>query len=121
MSMSVYDINIPRGTSFSFGIVIQTDNGTEYELQNSDLIRFGVKKSTRSSTFLIYKTLTSADYDTENECYVLNIVPDDTIGLTENERYFYDIGLQTAGGDYYMIIPASRFNVMPAVTERVTT
>lgn len=30
------DINLPRGTSFSFGIVIQTDNGMEYELQNGE-------------------------------------------------------------------------------------
>ena len=36
--MSVYDINIPRGTSFSFGIVIQADNGMEYELQNGEKV-----------------------------------------------------------------------------------
>ena len=111
------EINIPRGTSLPIGIRITNSDGTAYEPQNNDVVRFGVKRDEKSDSFVISKT---AQYDNENDCYVVELSPEDTITL-DFGRYWYDVGLQTDDGDYYMIIPASRFNITSAITRKVTT
>ena len=103
-------INIPRGTSLGLGITVLNADGTEHDC-TSETIRFGVKADPNDSDFLISKT---ADYDSENECYVVSISPSDTATLPY-ERYWYDIGLQS-GTDYYMLVEASAFNVTKAIT-----
>ena len=79
-------------------------------------MRFGVKRDEKSDSFVISKT---AQYDSENDCYSVELSPEDTAGL-DFGRYWYDVGLQTDDGDYYMIIPASRFNITSAITRKVT-
>ena len=107
-------INIPRGTSLGLGITVLNADGTEHDC-TSETIRFGVKADPNDSDFLISKT---ADYDSENECYVVAISPSDTANLPY-ERDWYDIGLQS-GTDYYMLVEASAFNVTKAITKAVS-
>lgn len=80
-------------------------------------MRFGVKRDEKSDSFVISKT---AEYDSENNCYIIELSPEDTASL-DFGRYRYDVGLQTNDGDYYMIIPASHFNITSAITRKVTT
>ena len=109
------NINIIRGTTNAFGVRIESSDGEPYMLQSGEKIIFGVKLNTENSDYDIVKTVTVADYT--DGAYNINLAPEDTAGLNFG-RYYYDVGVQTADGDYYMIIPCSEFNVLENVTER---
>lgn len=112
------DITVDRGTDFSFGISnIKYDDGTSYEYNANDIAVFGVKVTADSDAYLIYKTL---EYDTENECFVVSLLPEDTINLGNDKEYLYDVSIQTEDGFYKLIKPA-RFFVAKAITERTVT
>ena len=108
------NISMPRGTSLSVSIKIYNFDGTSYELSDTDVVRFGVKLDKNESNYRIVKVAT---YDTENDCYVFEINPEDTAELPF-DRYKYDVGLQTVDGRYYMIITAADFNVTTAITAK---
>lgn len=111
------EIYIPKGTTCKIYVSIE-ENGEPYEPESGDVVRFGVKLEPEGTNFDISKT---ADYDSETGQYVISLAPADTAGLQMDERYWYDIGLQTADGDYYMIVRASYFYVTKAITGAVTT
>lgn len=109
-------MNVPRGTSYNFSVALKYDDGTEYAYNSTDVVRFGIKLTPDSDSYDVYK---EASYDTESGCYVVALSPEDTADLLMGERYWYDIGLQTAEGDYYMVIQSAPFNVLKAVTRKV--
>ena len=108
------EIFLPRGTSYSIGILVLDGDGQPY-YDSGDTVRFGVKYDPDDTAYLIEKT---AEYDEEQGCYVVTLVPSDTASLPFG-RYWYDIGLQTDGedeDDYYMLVDATAFNVTKAIT-----
>lgn len=114
----IQEINIPRGTTMCLGIEIKNEDGTAYTPANGDVLRFGVKLDPTEATYVISKTGT---YDSSAGYYTVDLSPEDTASLAMDERYWYDAGLQTADGDYYMVVEASPFNVHRAITKKVTS
>ena len=107
-------IDIIRGTSKTVNITVSNSDGTPYELQSEEMLRFCVKRCHEDETCVIEKELTSIHYN--DGVYMLHLSPSDTEQL-EAGRYFYDCGLQV-GGEYYMIIERSLFNVLPSISSR---
>ena len=98
------NIDVIQGTSFGISVKINTSDGEEYPYNSSDVLRFGVKSNIFDDSFLI-------------KCYVFSFEPEDTLKINP-DRYFFDIGLQTANGDYFMIIKKSEFNIHSAITQK---
>ncbi len=115
--MNEYEINIPRGTTMSIGLVIIDENGnTHYDPE--DVVRMWVRHDPEDASPVIQKTAT---YDTDEECFIIALTPADTADLIQDERYWYDIGLQTDSGEFYQVIETAPFNVLRAITRKVTT
>ena len=111
-------INIIRGTTNEFSLSIEDESGEQYTLQAGEKIIFGVKKNAENSDYNIVKTLTSADI-VDGIC-TIKLTPTDTAQLAFG-RYYFDIGLQTEDGDYYMIVPCDEFYICKAITAKEAT
>lgn len=111
-------INIIRGTTNDLNLSIEDENGEQYTLKDGEKIIFGVKSNAENSDYDIVKTLTSADM--VDNAYTIKLIPEDTSGLPFGQ-YYFDVGLQTASGDYYMIIPCGQCLILPAVTQKEVT
>ena len=96
--MEKNELHIPRGTTQSLSVKIYWDDGTLYEPQEGDVVRFGVKLDRNLESYAISKT---AEYDVENQEYVISLAPEDTANLGF-DRYTYDIGIQTADGVFWL-------------------
>lgn len=108
-------MQIVRGTSMTLLLTIQNEDGSIYTLKPDDKLIFGVKLEPEKSDYVLKKIITADDQ--KNNSYIISFKPEDTQKL-EFKDYRYDIGLQTADGDYYMIIPFSPFVVEKAVTQK---
>lgn len=107
-------ICIVRGTTNEFSVsIIDESSGDKYELQSGEVVRFGVKKSPNDATYIVSKTITTADSEGD---FPFTLTPNDTINLPFGS-YYYDVGLQS-GDDYYNIIPASSFELVYNITKR---
>ena len=111
-------LEITRGTTISFILIIQNDDGTIYHLKDGEKLIFGVKFDIESDEYLIKKVITAENR--EENGYLISLKPEDTQKM-EFKDYRYDIGLQTADGDYFMIIPCSQCIITPAVTQKEVT
>ena len=108
-------LSITRGTTMSFLLTTQNDDGTIYYLKDGEKLIFGVKFDIESDEYLI-KEIIIAENREENG-YLISLKPEDTQKL-EFKDYRYDIGLQTNDGDYYMLVLCSPFVVNKAVTAK---
>lgn len=106
------NISIVRGTTMPLSITVTDADGEPYELQSGEKLLFGVKKDVNSSSCIISKELTSANYS--DGAYQTSILPNDT-GQLEFGRYFYDVGLKS-GSNYYNVIEYSEFCILPNIT-----
>lgn len=111
-------ISVIRGTTNDLNLSIEDEKGEQYTLQDGEKIIFGVKSNAENSDYDIVKTLTSADM--VDNAYTIKLIPADTAELAFG-RYYFDIGLQTADGDYYMVIPCSQCVILPAITKKEAT
>ena len=111
-------INIIRGTTNDFNLNIEDESGEQYTLKTKKKIIFGVKENAENSDYNIVKTLTSADI-VDGIC-TIKLTPADTAQLAFG-RYYFDVGLQTADGDYYMIVPCDEFYICKAITAKEAT
>ncbi len=105
------DFEIVRGTNMDIEYIIYYEDGSIYNLQDGDKIIFGVKEddvNSDNSKYIIKKIATSKDKI--NEGYGIYFVPSDTLNL-EHKNYFYDVGIQTSDGKYYMTTECSIFKV----------
>jgi hypothetical protein len=107
------NLSIIRGTTNTLSLTIEDENGELYKLKDSEKIIFGVKSNAENSDYDICKIATEAVDST----YIINITPEDTAGYPFG-RYYFDVGLQTADGNYYMVIPCSEFYIKKAVTSK---
>ncbi len=86
-------------------------NDSSYQLATGDKLIFGVKRNKNSSSFVIKKTLTSADeFDGQ---YTFSFTPEDMNIFPC--RYYYDVGLQFADGGFETVVHPSRFRVIGTV------
>ena len=108
-------ISIIRGTTQSLFITITDEAGEIYKLQNGDVLRFGIKRSWQDTDYDVHKEITSDNL--QDDGYIIALAPEDTLNLPA-ENYYFDVGLQTADGGYYMVIPCSRCVIMPAITQK---
>ena len=111
-------ISIIKGTTNEFNLSIEDESGEQYTLKDGEKIIFGVKENAENSDYDIVKMLTSADV--VDSTYIIKLTPADTSSL-QFGRYYFDVGLQTAGGDYYMIVPCDEFYVCKAITAKEAT
>lgn len=101
-------IQLTRGDTARFEVNITNDmDGSNYELQDGDVLRFTVKKSTDKKDALISKEITDGN--------IIYIAPEDTQNLSYGS-YYYDVELTTKGKDVYTIIPPSKFVLLKEVT-----
>lgn len=106
-----------RGTTQNIVVTIQNEDGTTYKLQSGDKLIFGVKLNPENSEYDIKKIVQNAD--SEGNC-VISLIPEDTVGLAFG-KYFFDVGLQTADGEFYMIVECDDFIIAKAVTAKEET
>ena len=111
-------INIIRSRINDLSLKKKKKKGEQYTLQDGEKIIFGVKENAENSDYNIVKMLTSADV-VDGIC-TIKLTPTDTAELSFG-RYYFDIGLQTANGDYYMIVPCDEFYICKAVTQKEAT
>lgn len=116
--MDINSLRMVRGTTFQFGVKLFNAQDQPYELENDDLVVFGVKKYIEHQNYDIFKTLTLNEYDANIDGYIFTIDPEDTIDL-QCGNYYYDVGVQTANDDYYVVIEKSNFKLAENVTSLV--
>lgn len=110
-------IIIVRKASTFFGRIILSDSsGNRLLLTDEDKVIFSVKKSLDDADedVMIYKVLTV--FDEFEGGYVFELSPEDTdipIG-----RYFYDIGVQRANGEFYHATMPDEFIIKQSITRR---
>lgn len=112
------EIRMVKGTTDSVSVTIIRDDGSEYTPAETDVVRLGVKYDPHQESYDIIKT---GVYDSENGYFVFEFSPSDTAGMIAElygERYWYDVSLQTASGDFYVVIQAAPFVLLSAVTVR---
>lgn len=103
-----------QGSSLSLAVKITYNDGTDYPYTQTDTVRFGLLHSRRDEQPTLTRT---AVYDDVSGAYMVSLAPEDTAQLPP-DRYFYDIGLQTAAGDYFMLVPLSEFVILPAASRK---
>ena len=106
------NLTVQRGTTNAINIVIYNDDGTIYSLETGDKLIFGVKKSLSATDYIIKKVSTSDSKDGYN----IKLEPADTQNLLGN--YLYEVALQTASGEYYIVIDCSEFVVTNTLTQK---
>ena len=111
-------IIIIRGTTQNLLITITDEVGEIYKLQDGDVLRFGIKRNWQDTDYGVCKEITSDNL--QDDGYIIALAPEDTLNLLA-ENYYFDVGLQTADGDYYMIIPCSQCVILPAITQKEAT
>ena len=108
------NIIIQRGTTKIINIVIYNDDDTIYTLESGDKLIFGVKKSLSAIDYTIKKESTSDSKDGNG--YNITLEPADTQKLLGS--YLYEVALQTASGEYYIVIDCSEFVVTNTLTQK---
>lgn len=100
------NISLIRGDSGAFSISIADTNGNAVELTDGDVLTFTLRRTPRSPTIVLQKTITGR---------TLNINPTDTQDLTFG-AYVYDVELKRANGYTDTIIPPHEFLILEEVT-----
>ena len=100
-------IMLTRGDSFYAEVGIYDAEGHAYEVQSGDVIKFGLKQSTKESTCLIEKTI-------DNNDLILYLSPEDTKELPFG-NYVYDIEITFANGDVDTFINGASFQLKAEV------
>ena len=104
----VYDNNISmiRGDSGVFTITIADTDGNPVELTAGDVLTFTLRRTPRSPTIVLQKTITEG---------TLTINPSDTQDM-QFGSYVYDVELKRADGYVDTIIPPHEFLILEEVT-----
>ena len=75
---------------------------------------FGIKQNYNDNDYILVKRISASSEDGDG--YLISLTPEETNLIVG--RYYFDIGLQTAGGDYYMITKCDICEITPAVTQK---
>ena len=105
-------IEIVRGTTNSFGIVVTDHNGAPYVLEADQFLVFGIKINERDENRVLTKRITGS----VDGQYYLELSPADTANLPIGQ-YYYDVGLQHGNHVFYNVIESSPFIIKPNITK----
>lgn len=107
--MEIYrqDKTVYQATSYFDSIALVDENGTSTTLSSGDKLIFTVK-SHHTGNYIIKKILTASDIF--EGTYPFGITPEE-LDIPPG-RYFYDVRLQKANGDFLPIVPKSNFDVL---------
>lgn len=108
------NLTIQRGTTNAINVVIYNNDGSIYALESGDKLIFGVKKSLSDIDYAIKKISTSNNKDGNG--YNITLEPSDTQNLLGS--YLYEVALQTASGEYYIVIDCSNFVITNTLTQK---
>lgn len=100
------NIRMIRGDSGVFNISITDINGRNVELTDGDVLTFTLRRTPRSPTIVLQKTITDG---------TLTINPSDTQDMPFGS-YVYDVELKRADGYTDTIIPPHEFLLLEEVT-----
>ena len=121
MSVSINGttIKMTRGDTLWASSAPAYRDGTPYEKQTGDVVRFALKSAqlkADGSDFVDDEPLVEKelDYDSTNEYWVLHLIPSDTADLPFG-NYKYDIELTQSGGDTYTYIADAKLKLTPEV------
>lgn len=101
-SISGKIVSLTRGDSFSTPVELVNDDGTPYEMQEGDALRFKMT-DVPGGTVLIVKQIPSSTLQ-------LQLDPSDTSALPFG-NYFFDIELTRANGLVDTVLPEGQFNI----------
>lgn len=105
-------IEVVRGTTNTFEISIVDSSGGAYALGSNEKILFGIKKKPEDKETIFTKSAEIAEVG----LFRVKLSPSDTENLPFG-KYWYDVGLQS-GEDYYNVIEANPFEIVPNITSR---
>ena len=109
------DISIVRGDTLKLTLTdIKLSDGTEYVLNNTDVVYLDVKKYATDKTAIISKSATKEDYIDGGLPFVF--LPADTVDLPISE-YWFDVRLFVDDDNIYTIIPMSKFRIVQNITD----
>ena len=100
------NISMIRGDSGVFTITIADTDGNPVELTAGDVLTFTLRRTPRSPTIVLQKTITEG---------TLTINPSDTQDM-QFGSYVYDVELKRADGYVDTIIPPHEFLILEEVT-----
>ena len=100
-------IKLTRGDSMYTEVAMIKSDGTPYEPQVGDVIRFGLKKSAKDTECLIQKVISNDDL-------ILHLEPNDTKPFAFG-KYVYDVEITFANGDVDTFINNQPFNLVDEV------
>lgn len=112
-------IEIVRGRDKELRLYVHDSSGSTKTLGTGEKFIFGVKKNFKDNVISnLTKEIVVDDLDSRG-FYKFNIASNDTKDLKPGD-YFYDIGYLTSNGEYKTVIPASKFVILPNVTDKDT-
>ena len=107
-------IYLTRGDSFVADIEIKNEDGSAYELQNGDVVKFGLKSAKMRAGSTEYSDVRPIIEKTIPSTLVLELEPDDTKKLPFAD-YKYDIEMTRASGTVDTFINNADFHLLPEV------
>ena len=90
------EITLTRGDTFKKVIIIENQDGEEFQPQDGDVVRFAMKKTYKDEKPLLVKILDIEDL-------LLELTPEDTKSLNYGD-YVYDVEITLSNGEVYTII-----------------
>ena len=98
-------VMLTRGDTATLLVSLQNPDGSEYIMQDGDVLKLAIKKKVCDAEPLIEKETDGTQFD---------FAPSDTEGLPFGD-YKYDVQLTTAGGDVYTVMTVSTFRIMEEI------
>ena len=100
------EVILTRGDSADIILNITDANGDAYTPAETDVIKFTMKKNCETTDIILQKTLVNS---------IISIEPADTADLNYG-TYYFDVQLETAGGDVYTVVSPHKFIIDKEVT-----
>ena len=101
------DIRLTRGDTQYFAFEIKRQDGSDYEVQEGDVVRFAMKKRVTDPEPVILKNI-------DTQTLTMKFEPEDTKALPMNSTYVYDVELTQSNGDVSTFI-SGKFTVTEEV------
>ena len=109
------EIALVRGDTLKLTLTdIRLSDGSEYVLNDTDIVYLDVKRYQNDKTAVIRKSATKADYIDGGLPFVF--LHKDTADLDISE-YWFDVRLYVDDDNIYTIIPQSKFRIVQNITD----
>ena len=109
------EITIVRGDTLKLTLTdIRLSDGSEYVLNDTDIVYLNVKRYQDDKSAVIEKSATKADYIDGGLQFIF--LPSDTANLDIGE-YHFDVRLFVDSDNIYTIIPLSKFRIVRNITD----